>query len=77
MYVCVDQIASDLPFHTYYVVLYVIPVYFMTNMPVDVVIFFEVRLMLSTSTLLGFLCSELHHCWISNVVNFSIVGFLM
>ena len=37
------QIASDLPFHAYFLVLYVIPVYFMVNMPADVAIFFQVR----------------------------------
>ncbi|XP_076463935.1 ATP-binding cassette sub-family G member 8-like [Babylonia areolata] len=36
------KVASDLPFHTFFVLLYVLPVYYMSGMPVDTSVFFQV-----------------------------------
>ncbi|KAL8617303.1 hypothetical protein ACOMHN_061017 [Nucella lapillus] len=36
------KVTSDLPFHTYFVIIYVLPVYYMAGMPADVTIFFKV-----------------------------------
>ncbi|XP_070188788.1 ATP-binding cassette sub-family G member 8-like [Littorina saxatilis] len=44
------KIASDLPFHFYFIVLYVIPVYFMAGMPADVAVFFQVCFFTHTHT---------------------------
>lgn len=36
------QICSELPLHTFYVVVYVIPAYFLAGLTVDVIVFFQV-----------------------------------
>ncbi|PVD26126.1 hypothetical protein C0Q70_13794 [Pomacea canaliculata] len=45
------KIASDLPFHSLYVTLYILPVYLMANMPLDPAVFFQVFAMVYLSVL--------------------------